>query len=167
MELKLPDASTNTPNGVFGHPDADAANGLFMLAQSNGARSGNQFAVSQAEPSASSSMAGAVQPPQPQASSRGAKRSISSEDQDDSDSDESEVAPKPATRSRGKKPAAESKAANGRRKADTPAKGSAAKRQKALPKDEDEGLDEGPSTGKDGKKMTDEEKRKNFLERNR
>lgn len=71
----------------------------------------------------------------------------------------------------------------GRRKADdTPVKGPAAKKQKAnsgqsmdmgMPNFDDDDEDDikhesqMPDVGRDGKKLTDEEKRKNFLERNR
>jgi len=170
IDLKLPEGQNGTPNGVFAHPESDAANGLFMLAQANNARPGSQFAVSssQADVQGSSSMAGQASQPQ----SRRQKRStgsIESQGDDQSDSDHSEEPAKPATRSRGKKPAADAKTPNNRRKAaDTP-KGSAAKRRKmsvSQDMDDDDAADEGPNT-KDTKKMTDEEKRKNFLERNR
>jgi len=92
-------------------------------------------------------------------------------------SEESEQKNRPNTRGRGKKGAAAQ--ANGRRKTeDTPSKGPASKKSKGNsgnansmmepePPSEDE-----PDLSKDeynanGKKMTDEEKRKNFLERNR
>jgi ATF/CREB family transcription factor len=97
---------------------------------------------------------------------------------DMSDGDESEPN-KPATRSRGKKAAtSKSGATNNRRKAeDTPVKTPANKRSKAnsgavqeIEKYDDEDEDEGmspPEVDANGRKMTDEEKRKNFLERNR
>lgn len=74
---------------------------------------------------------------------------------------------------RGKKGAAGKGAANGKRKTDeTPAKPPANKKARAStqseePEDVDDMSPEGDEMGKDGKKMTDEEKRKNFLERNR
>jgi len=93
-----------------------------------------------------------------------------------SDSGKSEV--KPNTRSRGKKTPVK-KQVNGRRKADAaPAgKSPAAKRSRASSsmqmddddddEDEEDIENEHMVNGKDTRKMTDEEKRKNFLERNR
>lgn len=169
LDLKLP-ATQSAPENYAQH-DADAANGLFMLAQSNGARSGNQFAV----PTSSS---GAVQPlpidsSLPQTRSQKNSLSTTAHAEDSSDSDDSEEATKPATRSRGKRQVS-NKPTNNRRKAnETPGKTQSNKRQKmnslssldrlesSPPLEEDEPLN------KDGKKMTDDEKRKNFLERNR
>jgi ATF/CREB family transcription factor len=176
MDLKASEGQSNAPNGVFAHPESDAANGLFMLAQANGGRPGHQFGVpaAQSTAQASSSLAGIGQPSQAQG--RRNKDSIGSSDSqgdDQSDSDRSEEVAKPATRSRGKKPATEAKTpANSRRKAaDTAAKGYSAKRRKVsvsqdpdMDMDDDEDMEDNL---KDNKKMTDEEKRKNFLERNR
>lgn len=98
-----------------------------------------------------------------------------------SDSGNSEQAKAPQGRGRGGKKGSNTKNANGRRKAeDTPSKG-ANKRQKGnngsvnnMDTDMDMGQDDDmsddepePTHGADGKKLTDEEKRKNFLERNR
>jgi len=78
---------------------------------------------------------------------------------------------KPTTRSRGKKAANKSTPTNNRRKAeDTPAKTPASKRSKGLsgavmepePPSEDEDMGSPPELNANGKKMTDEEKRKNF-----
>jgi ATF/CREB family transcription factor len=96
---------------------------------------------------------------------------------DFSDSGHSEQA-KPSTRSRGKKGGNTKSQAGGRRKADeTPAKQGANKKQKAnngsarsqTAEEEDSDEDGSPKLelNENGKKMTDEEKRKNFLERNR
>jgi len=88
---------------------------------------------------------------------------------------------KPSTRSRGGKKASSVKASNGRRKAeDTPGKGMGMgmgnKKQKGnhglanMPDEDDSDEmeeDDEDAKGPDGRKMTDEEKRKNFLERNR
>jgi ATF/CREB family transcription factor len=158
------------------HADADAVNGLYMLAQanSNGIRN-NQFSVPNQQMQTSMSM----QPGSSAANTspvtrRGAKNSIGSNDTNEmSDAEESEPS-KPATRSRGKKAAtSKSTTANNRRKAeDTPAKTPANKRSKAnsgaiqeVEKSDDE--DMSPHAETSNKKMTDEEKRKNFLERNR
>jgi ATF/CREB family transcription factor len=165
MELKLP--TDQAPSDNFAQHDADAANGLYMLAQSNGSRSGNSFTVS-------SQPTGAVQPPgtqsDNQAPTRSQKNSLGSSTlnaEDSSDSDESEEAVKPATRSRGKRQP-EPKSNNRRKATDTPARTPASKRQKGNAAEKAESPEEAsPTHHKDGKKMTDEEKRKNFLERNR
>ena len=87
---------------------------------------------------------------------------------------------KPQTKSKGKKGSAGKAAQNGKRKTEeaTPSKAQGGKRQRAtngstMPLDEDDmddgmvDIDDMDDIGTDGKKMTDEEKRKNFLERNR
>ena len=174
-------AAGNDPFGS--HNDAEAANGLFMLAK--GGQNSNQFAVPN-QP---------VQPIQakPQQdtmhsrngrNNNGSIGSISgpggsvSGDQ----SDEHDERSKPNGRGKGKKNTGAASNSNGRRKADeTPQKGSN-KRAKgnsgnvvdpALEEHDDDDDDDSDDDqqmemlGKDGKKMTDEEKRKNFLERNR
>lgn len=159
------------------HADADAVNGLYMLANPNGIRQ-NQYSVpSQQMQTSMPSMPPSIQAQSsaPASSKRGAKNSIASNDTADFSDDDSEPA-KPTTRSRGKK-AASTKApgTNNRRKAeDTPAKTPANKRAKMTqppmsPDMEMEMSDDenSPQLDANGKKMTDEEKRKNFLERNR
>lgn len=146
----------------FGQHDAnDAANGLYMLAQANGAR--NNFAQAQNSQSVDTS---------PLSRRGNAKDSIGSADAPDSESGESEH--KPATRSRGgKKAATNGKTAPARRKAEeTPVKPPANKKARAnsggavqMEDSDDEEMPE--ETHINGRKMTDEEKRKNFLERNR
>ncbi|KAE9994466.1 hypothetical protein EG327_009144 [Venturia inaequalis] len=168
------------------HADADAVNGLYMLAQADGIRN-NQYPVASQGPSVQTSMA----PMQPnmmmQNTSPVAKRtaknsiggmsSMSADTAEFSDSGQSEQA-KPTTRSRGKKATGKAAAGNGRRKADEPpSKAPANKRAKgnngnvntAMSMDgmDDMSDDDGPQVDANGKKMTDEEKRKNFLERNR
>ena len=143
------------------HDATDAANGLFMLAKGGQA---NQFSQTQQ---------------QMQTRSQGAQRTsnASAEDAGSPEDDDS----KPAAR--GKK-GAKAPPTNGRRKSDAPQKGSN-KRQKSssgsinvdpaldpnMDMDDDSDMDdEGmmeDGKGKNGKKMTDEEKRRNFLERNR
>ena len=90
-------------------------------------------------------------------------------------SDESEQA-KPPVKGRGKRGAGSTTATNGRRKAeDTPAKQPANKKTKTAssvngadePSSEDEEDDDKGNDNPSKSKMTDEEKRKNFLERNR
>jgi ATF/CREB family transcription factor len=88
-------------------------------------------------------------------------------------SDEQEQANRPNTRGKGKRTASQT---NGRRKTDeTPVKVPANKKTKSnsgLAMEPEPPSDEEPDLSKEeynanGKKMTDEEKRKNFLERNR
>ncbi|KAK6364189.1 Transcription factor [Exophiala oligosperma] len=143
------------------HDATDAANGLFMLAK--GGQPNNQFAV--------------PNPAQNPARNGQDQKAASS----NGDSPESHEDSKANTRGgRGKKSKAEP--ANNRRKSEASAKGSN-KRAKgnsgtanvdpALDPheeedmDSDEGDDDMNATNSNGKKMTDEEKRRNFLERNR
>ncbi|KAJ9603896.1 Transcription factor [Cladophialophora chaetospira] len=145
------------------HDATDAANGLFMLAK--GGQANNQLAVP-------NQMSGA--------NGQDQKRNSS----DAGESPESHEETKPATRGgRGKKNAVKAEPANNRRKSEASAKGSN-KRSKgnsgapmvdpALdPQDDDDDsedaddMDKQPTHHPNGKKMTDEEKRRNFLERNR
>ncbi|KAK5446360.1 Transcription factor [Exophiala xenobiotica] len=145
------------------HDATDAANGLFMLAK--GGQPNNQFAVPNP---AQNSMPARNGQDQKAMSSNG-------------DSSESPEDTKPNARGgRGKKTKAEP--VNNRRKSEASAKGSnkrakgnsgAANVDPALdPHDEDDDSDDGEDDTAlthhpNGKKMTDEEKRRNFLERNR
>ncbi|KAK0728578.1 Aft1 HRA domain-containing protein [Lasiosphaeria miniovina] len=179
--LKL---ETKPPAGPFDPHDNDAANGLFMLAQGrNGSQQqSQQFAVIppvqiHAQPAAQP--APAVQPvnTSPQmngngsvagSSARGVSEALSA------GSDESETAVRPPPRTKGKR---NSGGAGTRRKADdTPAKAPASKKAKTNgggapsidsmdmgDSDDDMKINENGTRTK----MTDEEKRKNFLERNR
>lgn len=145
------------------HDATDAANGLFMLAK--GGQANNQFAV-----------------PNPAQNSMPARNGQDQEaTSSNGDSSESHEDTKPNTRGgRGKKTKAEP--ANNRRKSEAGAKGSnkrakgnsgSANVDPALdPHDEDDDSEDGeedaaPTHHPNGKKMTDEEKRRNFLERNR
>ena len=180
----------------FGQHDAnDAANGLFLLAQArDGSQSNNQFAVP-AQPNQGHGMQSNVpqdtspklakQPGRNTSGSLGGSisgsvRGISEMSGDMTDSGNEQA--KPSTRGRGKKGSSGkgAQAANGRRKADdTPSKGPAAKKAKgnntaALMDTSMEGMESDEEMNvreeqyhENGKKMTDEEKRKNFLERNR
>jgi len=179
-------------NDPFEQHDAnDAANGLYLLAQARSSRGQPQaYPPPQQQPQmnymgnnghASSQMGRQSHENSPHMANRGGKNSIVSnmsgstqnEQGEFSESGRSEEV-KPQARARGKKGSA-TKAApvNGRRKAeDTPAKSN--KRQKSsagsisMPEDEPDSEDmDDDRPGPDGKKMTDEEKRKNFLERNR
>ncbi|KAI9657630.1 MAG: hypothetical protein M1821_002806 [Bathelium mastoideum] len=187
---------TSQPQGqsdIFGQGDAnDAANGLYMLAQANGGRNNNQqFALPQQPAQNMAHMGNPMnqqgQDSTPQSTGRGGnKASIGSmstargmsEGGEFSESGNSEQN-KPAPKTKGKKGSTGKSQSNGRRKAEeTPSKPPANKRQKAnsgvpnpeLELDESDDDDDGGSVkqeGEGGRKMTDEEKRKNFLERNR
>lgn len=165
----------------------DAANGLFLLAQAgNGAQGNNQFAMPTQPSSVAQSNQAQPHETSPNMNKRGIRNgngsigggSISGSVRGPSEEDSGDQA-KPSTRSKGKRTSTGKSAAatNGRRKADdTPAKQPAAKKAKnnALPdmdgmqmdSDDEEQIKE-EQYHADGKKMTDEEKRKNFLERNR
>ncbi|KAK5120664.1 hypothetical protein LTR85_006022 [Meristemomyces frigidus] len=162
------------------HQTNDAANGLFMLAQAGGQRGAQQgFAMPQ-QP-----QQGFPQPMQQDANmhKRQNKNSIGStmsggtEGGPDDYSDGS-AETKPQTRSgRPKKGTSGGKATNGKRKAEeTPSKPVSKKQRgsniSAMPEEEPEDMEEQNIDDMDdhtidGRKMTDEEKRKNFLERNR
>ncbi|KAF2762509.1 hypothetical protein EJ05DRAFT_3974 [Pseudovirgaria hyperparasitica] len=154
------------------HDVHGAANDLLQFAtQANGNRNG-QFAVpTQANQHINQGQRSNETSP---VQRRGTKGSVGTDNTENmSESGQSEAA-KPRTR--GKKANNKGATGNSRRKAeDTPAKGPASKKQKGnngMPKEEDfdseeEDQDDQIDTHPDGKKMTDEEKRKNFLERNR
>ncbi|KAI1814003.1 Aft1 HRA domain-containing protein [Poronia punctata] len=176
-------AENKPTTGAFDPHDNDAANGLFMLAQGAQGRNGppqTQYPVSSNQPvhahpppvpanhtSTSPQMNGNGVHPQP--NTRGVSEAISNISED------SELA-KPNTRGKGKRGAA----TNGRRKAEeAPTKMPANKKAKmtaSLPSthsqddmtSDEEDEDSKPGGDNQNKtKMTDEEKRKNFLERNR
>lgn len=163
------------------HQTNDAANGLFMLAQAGGQRGSQQGfgAPQQSQPGYQPGMQpGSDVNNRQNKNSIGSTMSGSTEGGPDQFSDDG-ADMKPQTRSgRGKKGGSAGKAANGKRKTDeTPSKAGGNKKQRAsngpvaMPTDEmdedDQGPDDQDEHGPDGKKMTDEEKRKNFLERNR
>ena len=170
-------------NDPFAHHDAtDAANGLFMLAKGG---SNNQFTMPnqavqgqpiQVKPAQTSQDT----PKRGGRNNAGSLDSISGPDMSGSPAspDSQEEVLKPNTRGgRGKKTAKAQAAPNGRRKTDDTPKGSN-KRAKGNngvanvdpmlePHDDDESEDDEDMQNENGKKMTDEEKRRNFLERNR
>ncbi|KAB8232822.1 hypothetical protein ETB97_000139 [Aspergillus alliaceus] len=169
------DMKPSQPAGVdpFGHHDAaDAANGLFMLAK-GGQANPNQFAVS----NPSSIPPQSIQNNNDQARDsdrRASNGAMAGRETSDDVSDVSGEHTKPVTK--GKKKNASTKTggvANSRRKADdAPAKGSNKKAKVSSEPPSDAGDSEEEEEHKrklqtDSKKMTDEEKRKNFLERNR
>ncbi|WAO82852.1 BZIP domain-containing protein [Fusarium falciforme] len=163
-------------SGPFDPRDNDAANGLFMLAQDrNGAQSTNQFAVTSGAPGhvdpapvAPQNMNTSPQVSSVNGGSIGSARSMS---ESNIASDESEQA-RPNTRGKGKR---NPPPTYGRRKADEPlANAPANKKSKintaAINGDMDFSDDKSkmkPEEGRSKSEMTDEEKRKNFLERNR
>ena len=149
------------------HQTNDAANGLFMLAQAGGQRNAQHYGV----------QAPYQQNIQEDIAKRGAKNSIGSNMSGSTEggegeeySDEQDT--KPQTKSKSKKGSAGKAAQNGKRKTEeTPSKAQANKKPRANPgppdEDEDDMMDDLDEIGDGNKKMTDEEKRKNFLERNR
>lgn len=165
------------PTGPFDNHDNDAANGLFMLAQGrNGAQPQSQYPVPP-QPAGHGHPAPAVQHPDTNmngnashgSGSRGASESGSMQ------SDESEQA-RPNTRGKGKRNSGAGVATtNVRRKAeDAPGKAPASKKSKANvagslngSEDHDDEDQDDDNGDKPKSKMTEEEKRKNFLERNR
>lgn len=164
---------------TFDPHDNDAANGLFMLAQGrNGPQTTGQFAATSGAPNhahpAPSGQINANPTSQPPEANGGSIGSVRAGSEHSHMSDESAEQPKPSARGKGKK---NPPASNGRRKAEDPAPAKAPANKKARgnsssvngnmspsPSDDDDLMkDEGGSKSK----MTDEEKRKNFLERNR
>lgn len=169
---------------TFGQHDNDAANGLFLLAQAgNGAQASHQYAV----PNTNNTMANNRSHESSPNMSKGARNgngSIGGQSEMSGDVSDSGDQSKPPTRNRGKRASGGTNTAptNGRRKADdTPPKQPSAKKQKKISNNNNnammdiDGMDseeEQPNIKEeqyhpDGKKMTDDEKRKNFLERNR
>lgn len=181
---------------AFGQHDNDAANGLFLLAQAgNGTQQNNQFAIpnppsaSHAHPSNLPSKSHETSPNLAKRVARNASigGSVSGSARGVSEmsgemSDDGETQAKPNTRGKGKRNSTGKGAQppNGRRKAEeTPSKPPAAKKSKTsneatnmdlsmdgMDSDEENNIKE-EQYNEHGKKMTDEEKRKNFLERNR
>ena len=174
----------------FGQHDNDAANGLFLLAQAgNETQSNNQFALPN-QPSHSLPMSTNSQETSPNLAKRAARGSMG-DSLSGSVRAMSEISgnmsdglnqTKPNTRAKTKRTSSGKGNANSRRKAeDTPVKQPSAKKAKngnhnntsnidmsmdGLDSDEEQDIKE-EQYHENGKKMTDEEKRKNFLERNR
>lgn len=190
MDVKAPPPQNSDP---FGQHDAnDAANGLYLLAQArNGNGTSNNYQLAQSQPvhAHPQSIPHANQSVEtsPNLANRQANGSIGTNmsgsargvSEMSGASDENEQ--RPNTRGKGKRGSSVSTApaSNGRKRADeTPTKAPASKKSKgnngsAMSAMEPEPpSDEEPDMSKDeynanGRKMTDEEKRKNFLERNR
>ena len=155
---------------TFGQHDSDAANGLYLLAQATNDQGANQYPAppvpnQRQNIDASSNI--------PSNGTRNGSLTGSASGNRDM-SDEGEGA-RMSTRSKGKRNSGgKNKTPNtARRKADdTPAKPPAGKKLKLeeMPDDMDDDSDDdmdGQMDNIDTRKMTDEEKRKNFLERNR
>lgn len=179
---------------TFGPNDNDAANGLYLLAQSgNGSQSNTQFTVPKPPNgntiNAAQNRSHETSPNLPKRSGvngstgenmPGSLRGVSEISGDASSSGDQN---RPTTRARGKRVSAgkASGPSNARRKAEeTPSKQPSAKKVKnngaagaeinmdmdGIDSDEEPNIKE-EQYHENGKKMTDEEKRKNFLERNR
>lgn len=168
-------AETKPASGPFDPHDNDAANGLFMLAQGrNGAQGQAPFAATSGAPSHAHPAPTVAQntntSPQMSSTNGGSVGSARGMSEGSIVSDESEQA-RPNTRGKAKR---NLPAANGRRKADeNPGKPPPNKKTKANNNnmmmdmgDSDDDMKKHDETGAKSK-MTDEEKRKNFLERNR
>ena len=169
-----PQLQNQLPQATFGQHDNDAANGLFLLAQATGSQGNNQFAVPSTQNAPSNQRANETSPNMGHAARNGSMAG-SGQGEGSESGDQ-----KPTTRSRGKKNSAGKTpgTTNGRRKAeDTPVKQSSAKKNKnsstmQMDMEPDSEEEEQPDMNaeqyhENGKKMTDEEKRRNFLERNR
>lgn len=173
------------PTGPFDPHDNDAANGLFLLAQGrNGAQPQTQYAVVSQQVHAHPAPVPVQQPnTSPQMvngnASVGGNSARGVSEAGSAVSQETEQPARPNTRSKGKRNSSGGTASNtnGRRKADdAPAKAPATKKAKTngnppanvsddMDVSDDESVDK--DDGQPKQKMTDEEKRKNFLERNR
>ncbi|KAK6583961.1 hypothetical protein PZA11_003691 [Diplocarpon coronariae] len=156
----------------------DAANGLFMLAQqSNGPQQTNPYTVAPQAVVQIQQLSQQQEPSPHMAHRNGGSISTQSGREMSGGLSEEEHSNKPKTRTKGKRSAPETPAnGNGRRKGnDQPARAPVTKKSKANngnPVDMDQLSEEELDMNKEeyhanGKKMTDDEKRKNFLERNR
>ena len=177
MDPILQQQSTQQP--TFGQHDNDAANGLFLLAQATNGQQANPYASSHAN-NVSNNHGRSMETSPTMANAAGRNGSLAGSAQGSGDISDSGDQGKMATRSKGKKSSGgkAATASNARRKAEeTPVKQPPAKKQKsgnAMHGMNDFDSDEEPQQDmkeeqyhNDGRKMTDEEKRKNFLERNR
>lgn len=148
------DTKPARPADFTQHDAADAANGLFMLAKGGQA---SNAPMNHAPMQADTRTAAA--------------RRVSQNTNGTSAEDVSDHEPVKPAKGKGKKNTAKAPAANNRRKAEDGPKGSnkRAKASSEMPSDmdEDDDDDDMKQFPMDTKKMTDEEKRRNFLERNR
>ena len=179
----------------FGQHDNDAANGLYLLAQAgNESQSNNQFAIPN-QPAHSMAMSAPSQEASPNMAKRAARNASGSigESLSGSARGASEISgemsdgvnqSKPNTRAKTKRTSSGKGAANNRRKGEESSiKQPATKKAKTINNNHNhnnivdmsmDGMDSDEEHNikeeqyhENGKKMTDEEKRKNFLERNR
>ncbi|KAF2871579.1 Aft1 HRA domain-containing protein [Massariosphaeria phaeospora] len=171
------------PNDAYANHDvSNAANDLLSFATQNGSsRNGQSFSIPNQQQQPNNAAHMPVQPVSHEHGRRNTKASIismsgSADTGDFSDSGQSDQAKR--SRSRPKKVGANNKQTAGtKRKAEEPPKGG--RKAKSISNiappsigDEDEMMDTDDEEnikmeGENGRKMTDEEKRKNFLERNR
>ena len=169
---------------AFGQHDNDAANGLFLLAQAgNGAQANHQYTVPNNNNNNLANNQSHETSPKMAKGARNGSGSIGGQSEMSGDVSDSGDQSKPTTRNKAKRASGGANAApsNGRRKADdTSPKQTSSKKQKKNNNNNNQAMDmdgmdseeEQPNIKEeqyhpDGKKMTDEEKRKNFLERNR
>lgn len=140
------------------HDAADAANGLFMLAKGGQANNMQMNQAMQNETRAA-------------AARRVSQNTNGTSGRELSGDGSEQESARPAAKGKGKKNAPKTNtAANNRRKADDMAKGPNKKAKTSSvesPSDMDSDDEELKKLSGDPKKMTDEEKRRNFLERNR
>ena len=189
-----PQAATNGVDvkptvGQLDSHDNDAANGLFLLSHARPQGSQSHFVPTSMsghahpQPSMSGVQSNGTSPTvtQRHANNNGSISTASGRGVSEGSpgySDDNEQHKGPTTRNKSKKSAAQNTQTNGRRKAeDAPIKGPAKKAKgnggnAHLQMEPEPQSEEEPDMNKDeyhanGKKMTDEEKRKNFLERNR
>ncbi|KAJ5341428.1 hypothetical protein N7541_010552 [Penicillium brevicompactum] len=149
------DVKPARPADFTQHDAADAANGLFMLAKGGQA---NNAPMNQ----------GSMQNDNRAA----AARRVSQNTNGTSGDDMSDAEPAKPAKGKGKKNAPKPAAGNNRRKAEEAPKGSNKRTKMSMDmpsdmEDDDDDDDDMKKFPMDTKKMTDEEKRRNFLERNR
>ena len=178
-QVSAMDATTQqqASNQHFGQHDNDAANGLFLLAQAgNESQANNQFSVPAQPAHVTNQEAPSKRPGRNNNGSVGGSISAASaQGQSELSGGGSDGETKPSTKK--SKRASTGKSGSRRKAEDTPVKQPAkkAKSNNGAVHDismDDVDSDEMPDEKEDqyhenGKKMTDEEKRKNFLERNR
>ncbi|KAL9105746.1 MAG: hypothetical protein Q9227_009134 [Pyrenula ochraceoflavens] len=175
-----PATTSSMDQGAHGDA-ADAANGLFMLAKGGQANNNNNFAVPNQPPSNQVRQPDSSPTTKRSTRNAGSIGSYSGPDISGAGSDSHEDT-KPATRGKGKKNTKVQAQTNGRRKAEDAAPRGGNKKLKGnggepnnvdpnlephMDDDDDDSDEQDEQHESSGKKMTDEEKRKNFLERNR
>ncbi|KAK1754635.1 transcription factor atf1 [Echria macrotheca] len=180
--IAAPKTDTRSTSGPFDPHDNDAANGLFLLAQGRGStQPQTQYpAIPPAQIHAAPAPIPVAQPintsPQMNGNASIAGSSARGVSEISAGSDESEIA-RPNTRAKGRRNGGGT--TNARRKAeDNAGRGPASKKAKTNGggssvngsfdmSHSDDDMKDDNQVGPKGKPMTDEEKRKNFLERNR